>query len=187
MKLIYVAIDGMGDLPLAELGNKTPLEAARTTNMDYLAQHGSTGLIQTIPEGMKPGSDIGNMSILGYAPDKYHTGRSPIEAASLGVELAPSEVSFRANTVTIEDGKMKSYSAGHIETEDAVAIIKELSVLNCDKYKFYPGIQYRHLLVVDDIDISEEEGLRFATNPESLRMNLQGIFLDEGSRILGSA
>lgn len=155
MKYVIAVGDGMADERIESLGGKTPVEFAHTPHMDAIATEGVCQLVDLVPEGYPPGSDIGNMSILGYAPDKYHTGRSPIEAASLGVELAPTEVSFRANTVTLEDGKMKSYSAGHIETEDSVAIIKELSVLNCDKYRFYPGIQYRHLLVVEDIDISD--------------------------------
>ena len=155
MKYVIAVGDGMADERRADLGGKSPVEYAKTPNMDRIAEEGVCQLVNLVPEGYPPGSDIGNMSILGYAPDKYHTGRSPIEAASLGVELAPSEVSFRANLVTIEDGIMKDYSAGHIETEDAVKIIQELSVLNCDKYKFHQGIQYRHLLVVDDIDISD--------------------------------
>ena len=92
MKYIIIVPDGMADHPLDELGGKTPLEAARTTNMDFLAQHGSTGLIQTIPEGMPPGSDIGNMALLGYDPRKCHTGRSPLEAANLDIDLEEDEI-----------------------------------------------------------------------------------------------
>ena len=123
MKYIIIIPDGAADNPLEELGNKTPLEAARTTNMDYLAQHGSTGLIQTIPEGMKPGSDIGNLALMGYNPAKHHSGRAPLEAANLNVTLADDEVAFRCNLVTIVDNKMQDYSAGHIKTEDASLLI----------------------------------------------------------------
>ena len=155
MKFVIAVGDGMADEYREDLGGKSPVEFAKTPNMDTIAAEGVCQMVNLVPEGYPPGSDIGNMSILGYAPDQFHTGRSPIEAASLGVELAPTEVSFRANLVTLKEGRMESYSGGHIQTPDALEIIKELSVLNCDKYKFHPGIQYRHLLVVNDIDISD--------------------------------
>lgn len=149
MKYIVIVPDGMTDQPVEELGGKTPLEAARTTNMDYLAQHGSTGLIQTIPDKMKPGSDIGNMALLGYDPKKYHTGRAPLEAANLGIELKNDEVAFRCNLVTIVKGEMSDYSAGHIKTEEASLLIDSLNKdINLDDIKFTTGNGYRHLLVL---------------------------------------
>ena len=149
MKYIVIIPDGMADNPLGELGNKTPLEAARTTNMDYLAQHGSTGLIRTIPEKMKPGSDIGNMALLGYNPVKYHSGRAPLEAANLNVTLADDEVAFRCNLVTIIDNKMLDYSAGHIKTKEASLLIDALNEeMDLEGIKFYTGKSYRHLLVL---------------------------------------
>ena len=149
MKYIVIVPDGMADQPVPELGNKTPLEAARTTNMDYLAQHGMTGLIRTIPDNMKPGSDIGNMALMGYDPKKYHSGRAPLEAANLNIELAPDEVAFRCNLVTIADQKMLDYSAGHIKTKEASLLIDALNEeIGLEGVKFYAGKGYRHLLVL---------------------------------------
>jgi len=149
MKYIVIVPDGMADNPIEELGNKTPLEAARTTNMDYLAQHGSTGLIQTIPKKMKPGSDVGNLSLLGYNPETYHSGRAPLEAANLQIALADDEIAFRCNLVTIIDHKMNDYSAGHISTKEASVLIKALNEeMDLKGVKFHAGKSYRHLLVL---------------------------------------
>jgi len=149
MKYIVIVPDGMADQPVEELGGKTPLEAARTTNMDYLAQHGSTGLIQTIPDKMKPGSDIGNMALLGYDPKKYHTGRAPLEAANLGITLKNDEVAFRCNLVTVVKNEMSDYSAGHIETKEASLLIDSLNEdIDLDDVKFHTGKGYRHLLIM---------------------------------------
>ncbi len=149
MKYIIIVPDGMADNPVEELGGKTPLETAHTTNMDYLAQNGSTGLVQTIPEGMHPGSDIGNMSLLGYDPRVCHTGRAPLEAANLNIPLAKDEVAFRCNLVTIVNNKMLDYSAGHIKTKEAAPLINALDKgVNLGEVKFYPGKSYRHVLVL---------------------------------------
>lgn len=149
MKYIIVVPDGMADDPLEELGGKTPLEAARTTNMDYLARHGTTGLVRTIPDGMPPGSDIGNMALLGYDPRTYHTGRAPLEAANLQITIADDEVAFRCNLVTVVDNKMSDYSAGHIRTKEAALLIDALNEgIGLDHVKFYTGKSYRHLLVL---------------------------------------
>lgn len=134
-KYIVLLGDGMGDYPLAELGNRTPLEVAATPGMDYLAQRGSMGLMRTIPEGMAKGSDVANLSILGYDPVKYYTGRAPLEAASMGLSLSPDEVAFRCNLVNIktatptsplEKGIMVDYSGGHISSQEAEALIRAL-------------------------------------------------------------
>ncbi|MCK5178944.1 MAG: cofactor-independent phosphoglycerate mutase [Candidatus Omnitrophica bacterium] len=149
MKYIIIIPDGAADVPVEELGNKTPLEAARTTNMDYLAQHGCTGLIQTIPDGMNPGSDIGNIALMGYHPAKHHSGRAPLEAANLNITLADDEVAFRCNLVTITDNKMQDYSAGHIKTKEAALLIDALNEeIDLDGVKFNAGKSYRHLLVL---------------------------------------
>jgi 2,3-bisphosphoglycerate-independent phosphoglycerate mutase len=149
MKYIVIVPDGMADNPLTELGDKTPLEAAVTTNMDYLAQHGSTGLVKTIPDEMSPGSDIGNMAIMGYDPRTCHTGRSPLEAANLNVDLADNEVAFRCNLVTVVDDVMSDYSAGHIRTKEASLLIDALNNdIGLEGVKFYTGKGYRHLLVL---------------------------------------
>ncbi|VAX35777.1 Predicted functional analog of homoserine kinase [hydrothermal vent metagenome] len=149
MKYIIIIPDGMADHPVKSLGNKTPLEVARTTNMDYLAQHGMTGLVKTIPDKMPPGSDIGNMAILGYNPEKCHTGRAPLEAASMNVDLKENEIAVRCNLVTVVDGKMADYSAGHIQTKEATLLIDALNKeMNFEGVKFHTGKSYRHLLVL---------------------------------------
>ncbi len=152
MKYIILVGDGMGDFPLKELGGKTPLEAALTPGMDFIAQHGDLGLVQTIPSGMEPGSDVANMALLGYRPEIQYTGRGPIEAAALGLSLRPEDVAFRCNLVTIkkQDDRyiMFDYSAGHISTEEAHVLINDLNKeLANDKLFLHPGKSYRHILV----------------------------------------
>lgn len=149
MKYIVIVPDGMADYPIARIGNKTPLEAARTPNMDFLAQQGMVGLVRTIPEGMKPGSDIGNMAILGYDPKVCHSGRAPLEAANQNIILQDDEVAFRCNLVTVVNHTMIDYSAGHIPTKEASILIDALGrEIIQEGIKFYPGKSYRHLLVV---------------------------------------
>ncbi|MSP39480.1 MAG: cofactor-independent phosphoglycerate mutase [Deltaproteobacteria bacterium] len=155
MKYIILQGDGMADYPIEELGGKTPLEAARTPNMDWLAQRGVYGLAHVIPDGFPPGSDVGNMSIMGYDPVLYHTGRSPLEAASMGVALGPTDIAFRCNLVTLggtgDDTVMEDFTAGHISTEEAAAIIRDLGAeLGGDGIEFFPGVSYRHLMVWRD-------------------------------------
>jgi 2,3-bisphosphoglycerate-independent phosphoglycerate mutase len=142
----------MADRPVPDLGGRTPLEVARTPNLDRMASRGILGMVATIPKGMPPGSDVGTMSVLGYAPCSYHTGRSPIEAASMGVDLAPEDVAFRCNLVTIEpasDGEtMRDFTAGHISTEEAGRLIADLgTTLGGDGVEFHAGVSYRHLVV----------------------------------------
>lgn len=156
MKYIVVVPDGMADYPIARIGNKTPLEAARTPNMDFLAQQGMVGLVQTIPDGMKPGSDIGNMALLGYDPRSCHTGRAPLEAANQNIILADDEVAFRCNLITVADHKMIDYSAGHISTKEAAILIEALNrEIIQEGIKFYPGKSYRHLLIVKGNRVKE--------------------------------
>jgi 2,3-bisphosphoglycerate-independent phosphoglycerate mutase len=157
--------DGMADLPIPQLDNKTPLEYARTPNMDRIAALGRVGRVLTVPDGLAPGSDVANMSLLGYDPAAFYSGRAPIEAASLGIPLAPGDTAFRCNLVTLRDGLMDDYSAGHIETEDARAIIEELQgVLASDRVRLHPGVSYRHLLVIRDL----EEGRLDCTPPHDI-------------------
>ncbi|MCD6398027.1 MAG: cofactor-independent phosphoglycerate mutase [Spirochaetaceae bacterium] len=150
MKYILVVGDGMADEPVAEIGNITPLEASVTENMDRLVRDGLIGMVKTVPEGFKPGSDVANLSLLGYDPALYYPGgRGPIEAASIGVELASDDCSFRCNLVTIQDGKMEDFTAGYIETEDADEIIALLNKeLSTSDIHFYTGVYYRHLAVI---------------------------------------
>ena len=152
-KFIILVGDGMGDYPLDELGGKTPLEAARTPNLDRMARAGRVGTVRTVPEGMEPGSDVANMSLLGYDPAVYHTGRSPLEAASMGISLKPDETAFRCNLVFLDaDGSgrqtMGDYSAGHITTTESHRLIAALQeATSGTPLRLYPGISYRHLLV----------------------------------------
>jgi 2,3-bisphosphoglycerate-independent phosphoglycerate mutase len=155
MKFIILQGDGMADYPLEVLGGKTPLEAARTPNMDWLAARGVFGLAHVIPKGFPPGSDVGNMSIMGYDPARYHTGRSPLEAASMGVALGPKDIAFRCNLVTFggsgSDTVMEDFTSGHITTEEAGTIIRDLAgALGGDGIEFFPGVSYRHLMVWRD-------------------------------------
>ena len=152
MKYIILQGDGMADYPLEALGGKTPLEAARTPNMDWLAAHGVYGIAHVIPEGFPPGSDVGNMSIMGYDPAVYHTGRSPLEAASMGVALGPNDIAFRCNLVTLGGGGnetfMEDFTSGHISTEEAADLIRDLDrELGGNGIEFFPGVSYRHLMV----------------------------------------
>jgi len=152
MKYIVLLGDGMSDNPLESHEGKTPLQIAATPLMDMLAQKGELGLSKTIADGMEPGSDVANLSVMGYDPNEYYTGRSPIEARSIGVLLSEMDVAFRCNLVTFEKNEgnliMNDYSAGHIATNDASIIINALKQeLDTDEVKFYPGVSYRHLMV----------------------------------------
>jgi 2,3-bisphosphoglycerate-independent phosphoglycerate mutase len=149
VKYAILVGDGMADFSLPELDNRTPLEYAATPNMDAVAKAGRVGLVKTIPEGLTPGSDVANMSLLGYDAAQYYSGRAPIEAASMGIRLGPGEVAFRCNLVTLNEGIMADYSAGHIETADAHIVIAALqSALQSPTVRFYPGVSYRHLVVL---------------------------------------
>jgi 2,3-bisphosphoglycerate-independent phosphoglycerate mutase len=156
MKYIVLIGDGMADRPLKELGNKTCLQHARTPNMDWLAREGEAGKARTIPKGFDPGSDVANLSILGYDPKKYYSGRAPFEAAFRGITLKPADVAFRCNLVTLSAGKgagltsavMQDYSAGHISTAESRKIINDVQKKFGDgTISFYPGMSYRHLMV----------------------------------------
>jgi len=149
MKYVILVGDGMPDTPLKELGGKTPLEVADTPNMDIVASFGTCGMANFVPANLPPGSDVANLSIFGYDPKKYYTGRGPFEAASMGVELEEGDVAFRCNLVNIADGIMDDYSAGHISSAEAKKIIAELNASLADEnVRFYPGISYRHLCVI---------------------------------------
>ena len=147
MKHVVILGDGMADLPLSELQGRTPLQAARISNMDMIAREGRNGLARTVPKGMPPGSDVANLSIMGYEPSKYYTGRAPLEAAAMGVSLGEDEIAFRCNFVTIVDGIMKDYSAGHISSEEGSELIRSLKPL-MPAQRLYAGVSYRNLLVL---------------------------------------
>lgn len=149
MKYVVCVPDGCADEPLAELGGRTPLEAASMPTLAALAARGEVGRAAVIPEGLPPGSDVGNMSILGYDPAKHHTGRAPIEAAALGIRLTPEQVAFRCNLVTLgDDGTMRDFAGGHPATGDAATAVAALQAeLGTDEVSFHAGVQYRHILV----------------------------------------
>lgn len=151
MKYAVLIGDGMADYPIEKLGGRTILQAARTPAMDSIAARGRTGLAQTVPDGFPPGSDVANMSIIGYDPAAYYSGRAPLEAASMGVALEADDVAFRCNLITVENGMIKDYSAGHISSDEAEILIDTLDFeLKTEKVRFYPGISYRHLIVARD-------------------------------------
>lgn len=163
MKYIVVLGDGMADEPIESLGNKTPLEVAETPVMDELAKKSEIGLIHTVPNGMKPGSDTANLAVLGYDPKKYYSGRSPLEALSIGVDMKPSDIAIRCNIVTISDDNlpyeqktMIDHSSGEISTKEAAVLIEAVKKeLETDIYKFYVGTSYRHLMIWDKGDVVE--------------------------------
>lgn len=149
MKHIIILGDGMADEPIPELGNKTPMEAAETPTMDWLALHGRVGLLKTVPVGYHPGSEVANMSVLGYDLDKTFEGRGSLEAASMGVPLLDDEMAMRCNLICIENGIIKNHSAGHISNEEAAELIASLNEkLADDNVHFYQGVSYRHLLKI---------------------------------------
>ncbi len=155
MKYLVVLCDGMADTKNPALNGKTPMMCANKPNMDRLAKSSEVGMCKTVPDGMKPGSDVANLSVMGYNPKECYTGRSPLEAASIGIDLKDTDVTLRTNIVTLSDEenyadkKMVDYCAGDISTEEAREIIKTIDEkLGNDIYKFYSGVSYRHCLVV---------------------------------------
>ncbi len=149
MKYIIILGDGMSDEPLKNYGGKTPLQMANKPHIDWLAKNGKTGQLITVPDSMHPGSEVANMAVLGYDVEKVFEGRGVLEAASMGVELGPDDLGLRCNLITIEHEKIKNHSAGHISSEEASEIINFLNEnLGSETVKFYPGVSYRHLLVI---------------------------------------
>lgn len=154
MKYVVVLCDGMADYPVPALGGKTPMMCAEKPNIDALASKGEVGLVRTVAKGLKPGSDVANMSVLGFDPKLYYTGRSPLEAASIGVQLKDTDVTLRTNLVTLSDAEnyeektMVDYCAGDISTAEAAEIMKDVeSHFGNDRFTFYAGVSYRHCLV----------------------------------------
>ena len=153
MKYVIIVGDGMADDPIQSLGGRTPLMVAKTPHMDWMAKQGEIGLVRTVPEGFNPGSEIANLSIFGYDPVRYYTGRGPLEAASLGVKLAGDDIAFRCNLVTLKfQGSkivMEDFSAGHITDGEADKLILDLNKeMATNEIRFYPGVSYRHLMVL---------------------------------------
>lgn len=156
-KAVVFLADGMADEPIAELGGKTPLEAVETPFMDSIARNGASGTFLTLPEGFPTSSDAANMSVLGYELARFYPGRGPIEAASQEIPLAPDDIAWRCNLVTVQEGILRDYSAGHIPKERAQALMKALADrFNSDKVTFYSGVSYRNLLVLHGKEFSAE-------------------------------
>ncbi|MEG1996711.1 MAG: phosphoglycerate mutase, partial [Oscillospiraceae bacterium] len=155
MKYLVLLCDGMADQKLEQLGNKTPMMAAKKPVMDNLAKKSVVGMVKTVADGLKPGSDVANLSVMGYDPKKFYSGRSPLEAASIGIEMSTSDIAIRCNLVTLsdepnfEDKHMVDYCADDIKTSDADVIIKDLAKeFNTKDMQFFTGVSYRHCLVL---------------------------------------
>jgi len=169
MKYLVLVCDGMADEPIEALNGRTPAQVAKTPNMDRLAKTGTVGRAAFTPEGMYPGSDVANMAILGYNPKEFHTGRAPLEAANLGIKLAPHEVAFRCNFVTASNGMMIDFAGGHIGSHEAGILVQELNkALGTDKVKFRNGVSYRQILVVSDPELTEDLVKTECTPPHDL-------------------
>jgi 2,3-bisphosphoglycerate-independent phosphoglycerate mutase len=195
MKYLVILCDGMADFKLDELGGKTPLEYANVPEFDRLGKTAKVGLVKTVEDDMKPGSDVANLAILGYDPKKYYTGRSPLEAGSIGIDMKSSDVSLRCNLVTIQDGKMKDYSGGDISTPDAKILIERLKKqLDNDEFLLYPGVAYRHCLIwdngiIDNLnltpphDITDKEVAEYLPkNPKLLDLTLRSQEILKGEK-----
>lgn len=185
MKYVVVLGDGMADRPIEELGGKTPLEYAKTDTMDMLAAKSEIGMVHTIPDGMSPGSDTANLSVLGYNPRQYYTGRSPLEALSIGVDMKATDIALRCNLVTLsededtyEKRRIIDHSSDEISTEDAAVLLEAVrSELENETYKFYVGTSYRHLTIWDHGQVVE------LTPPHDKLGQVIGEFLPEDAML----
>ncbi len=178
-KYIVLLGDGMADLPLDELEGKTILEHCKTPNMDFMAKNGINGLTNTVPEGMSPGSDTANLSIFGYDPVVYFSGRAPLEAINLGIELGPDDTAFRCNIVNAADGIMKDFTSDHIDSRLSEIIIDELKLhLKNEGIEFYPGVSYRNIMVWRNYPHKE---ITVTTPPHDIQDENTGSYLPSGS------
>jgi 2,3-bisphosphoglycerate-independent phosphoglycerate mutase len=177
-RIVILIGDGMADYPVDGLEGRTPLEAASTPNMDYMARNGILGMVKTVPDGMSPGSDVANLSIFGYDPAHCFTGRAPLEALNMGIELDPGDVAFRCNLVNIENGIMRDFSADHIDTGFSEIIIRELQKgIGNKEIEFYPGVSYRNLLIWRDYPFGSIPG---TTPPHDIQNKEILAFLPDG-------
>ncbi|MBN1123552.1 MAG: cofactor-independent phosphoglycerate mutase [Sedimentisphaerales bacterium] len=155
-KYAIIVPDGAADEPLEVFSNQTPLQAAKTPNMDRISTSGQQGVVYTIPKGMPAGSDVAQMCLLGYDPRRYYTGRAPLEAAAKGIHLGPEDWVFRCNMVTYADGCMADHSAGHISTDEASRLLADLATdVHKENIQFHTGVSYRHLCVFNGVDFSK--------------------------------
>ncbi len=161
MKYALILPDGAADEPVEELGGRTPLEAAETPNIDWISIHGRQGWLRTIPDGYTAASDVATLSVMGYDPDKCYAGRAPLEAAARGIECGPEDLIFRCNLVTVVDGQMRDFTAGHISSPEAERLIADLQPIGAELgIVFHPGVSYRHLAVM-----GEAAGVRCECTP----------------------
>ncbi|MBO7209214.1 MAG: cofactor-independent phosphoglycerate mutase [Clostridia bacterium] len=186
MKYVVILGDGMADWPVEELGNKTPLQVANKPYIDYLCKNGITGLVKTVPDDMPPGSDVANLSVMGYDPYLYYTGRSPLEAVSMGVDVLPDDTTFRTNLVTLsdepdyKDKKMVDYSSGEITTKESRELMKFVQKKLGDEIRsFYGGISYRHLLLWHGLDMQFK-----LTPPHDISGKVIGDYLPDSEILL---
>ena len=187
MKYIVMLCDGMADYPLKELDGKTPMAAAFKPNMERLAKKATAGIVKTVPESLNPGSDVANLSAMGYDPVSCYTGRSPLEAMSIGIDMAPDDIAFRCNLVTLSDDEpfekkvMADYSAQEITTAEAAEIIKAVNeAFENDKIKFYSGVSYRHCMIWH----KGPNGLGL-TPPHDISDRVIGEYLPKNDTLLG--
>ncbi|MBN1521234.1 MAG: phosphoglycerate mutase, partial [Candidatus Aureabacteria bacterium] len=170
MKYVFIIPDGLADLPLEDLDGKTPVEVARTPNLDRLAREGACGMARNVPKSLPPGSDVACLSLLGFDPKKYYTGRGPLEAASQNILLKEDELAFRCNLVTIFQNKMIDYSGGHISSKEGRVLIEKLNQTFCDiqGISFYPGVSYRNLAVISEALLQEGKGELMTVAPHDI-------------------
>jgi len=177
MKYIVIVPDGASDHPIESLGGKTPLEVASIPFINSLAQSGTLGRVKTVPAGFTPSSDVANLSLLGYEPDKYYTGRGPLEAANLGIELEDKDLAFRCNFITQTDDILFDYSAGHITNKEAGILIDYLNnKLGTSDIKFYPGKSYRHIMVYKNGADLELEKLKYFAPHDIMSKPIKSFF-----------
>lgn len=194
MKYVIVIADGMADEPLDEINGETPVVHANTPNMDFIAREGYTGLTKNVPDGMTPGSDVANTSIMGFDPSMLK-GRGPLEAPSVGVELNDNDVAFRLNFINVKDGAINDFTADHITTEEADELIKELNEHFGDIGQFYTGVSYRNLFVISDIamedlkstpphDVVGQQTINNNLKPENEKSKLINKLMEDSVEVL---
>ena len=182
MKYLVLLCDGMADTPSEMLAGATPMERAKKENMEALAASGTVGMVRTVPRGMKPGSDVANLSVMGYSPERFYTGRSPLEAANMGIRLSPRQYAVRCNLVTLGEGgsfagrTMEDYCAGDISSEEAAELIRFLAPQLPEGMRLYPGVSYRHCLTWEN----PEEDIGELTPPHDIPGRKIGGYLPGG-------
>ncbi len=178
MKIVVLLGDGMADYPIGDLGGKTPLDYARTPNMDKLAGTGILGMVRTVPSGMSPGSDTANLAIFGYDPARYYTGRAPLEALNMNIQMGPNDVAFRCNTITVDDGILSDFSADHIESDFTRIVIAEAArSISIPGIEFYPGVSYRNIVMWRNYP---HDGITGTTPPHDIQGQRTSAHLPDG-------